>query len=495
MPGDVKTIAAATVDRFRAYQPLGSFGLISWGTRATAVRHLVVRFAVDNPVEGVVVVAVADGVTDGGERALFVLGSDHRLADRMDELGVPLRAKSGAAGANVLGEPLVVLKILGDRDPAFEFPRDLAIDVLEQAPALRQVLRVGTVDGANELGAVETEAVDVVFLEPHQGVIDEVLADLPSSVIRPCFSPRRVGPVVVVEVDSAAIVLAPAVELPEIEVAGAQVVVDHVEDHRDAFLMGTLDELLERQRAAVGGLHREDMGGVVAPRPVSGELADRHDLNRVDAKTLQMPQTRRHRGELARLVDVLLVVERADVKLVDDQLVPGGDVEVVPLPVEGRIVNDGVSDRVGYLAGIRVDSPELARSAWTGGNDTIAGMSLGDVSVPVTVLLGLHRMPGAIPLVEGSDDGDSLRVGRRHAEGDSSCVRDRSHTLDLCFIAHDWFLGGAGHLARPAIAGADAPALIPTNVAGPVRPFKGSTIRSRPTSRREAGPTGRREVP
>ena len=38
-----------------------------------AVRHLVVRFAVDDPVEGVIVVAIADGVADGGERALLVL--------------------------------------------------------------------------------------------------------------------------------------------------------------------------------------------------------------------------------------------------------------------------------------------------------------------------------------------------------------------------------------------------------------------------------------
>ena len=230
-----------------------------------AVRHLVVRFAVDDPVEGVVVVAVADRVANGGKRALLVLRSDHRLADGVDELGVPLRAEPGAAGANVLGEPIVVLQVLGDGDPAGEFLRDLAIDPLEQAPALGQVPVAGAVDGANELGAVETDAVDMVFLEPHEDVIEEILTDLASSVIGPGFTPRRDGPVVVVEVDPAAIVLGPAVELPKIEVAGAQVVVDHVQDHRDALLVGALDELFERQRASVGGLHREDMGGVVTP--------------------------------------------------------------------------------------------------------------------------------------------------------------------------------------------------------------------------------------
>jgi hypothetical protein len=53
-------------------------------------------------------------------------------------------------------------------------------------------------------------------------------------------------PVVVVEVDTAAIVLGPAVELPQIEVAGTQVVVYDVEDHRNALLVGALDEPLER---------------------------------------------------------------------------------------------------------------------------------------------------------------------------------------------------------------------------------------------------------
>ena len=126
-----------------------------------------------------------------------------------------------------------------------------------------------------------------------------ILTDLAASVIGPGVPPRCVRPVVVVEVDPAEIVLGPAVELPKIEVARAQVVVNDVEDHRDAMLVGALDEPLERQRASVVGLNRKDMGGVVTPRPVSRELGHRHDLDRIDAELFQMPQTGRHRGELA----------------------------------------------------------------------------------------------------------------------------------------------------------------------------------------------------
>ena len=49
----------------------------------------------------------------------------------------------------------------------------------------------------------------------------------------------------------------------------------------------------------------------------------------------------------------------------------------------------------------------------------IADMSLGNVGVPVAVLLGLHGMLAAVPIVERSDDGYSLGTRRPHAETNS----------------------------------------------------------------------------
>ena len=139
----------------------------------------------------------------------------------------------------------------------------------------------------------------MVFLEPHQGVVEDVLSNLVASVVGTGVSPRRMRPVIVVEVDSTVIVLGPAVELPEIEIPRSEVVVNNIEDHCDAVPVSALDELLERQWASVGKLNRKDMGGVVTPRPLSRELGDRHDLDRVDAELFQMSQTGRHRGKLA----------------------------------------------------------------------------------------------------------------------------------------------------------------------------------------------------
>ena len=60
-------------------------------------------------------------------------------------------------------------------------------------------------------------------------------------------------PVIVVEVDSTAIVLGPAVELPKIKIPGPKWLLNNIEDHCDAVvLMSALDELLERQSASVG---------------------------------------------------------------------------------------------------------------------------------------------------------------------------------------------------------------------------------------------------
>ena len=112
------------------------------------------------------------------------------------------------------------------------------------------------------------------------------------------------------------------------------------------------------------------------------------------------------------------------------------EMEVVPLPVEARVVDDGVADRAGYLAGIRVDALELALRRGQQVAVLIADMSLGNVGVPVAVLLGLHGMLVAVPAVERSDDGNPLGIRRPHAEPNSPRMRNGSHALDFRFTAH-----------------------------------------------------------
>ena len=84
--------------------------------------------------------------------------------------------------------------------------------------------------------------------QPVERVVADELADLAAAVVGPGVAPRRRRAPVVVEVDAALAVLGPAVELPEVEVARAEVVVDDVEDHGDAALVGGFDERLEAPR-------------------------------------------------------------------------------------------------------------------------------------------------------------------------------------------------------------------------------------------------------
>ena len=364
-----------------------------------AARHLVMRFAVDDPVEGVVVVSIAEGVTDGGERALLILGSNHRLADGVDEVGIPLRAEPGAAGPDVFSEPFVVLQVLGDGDPAGVFLSDQGIDRLKQAPAIGEVLAAGAMRGANVDRSIETEAVHVVFVEPHAGVIEDILAHLAAPVIGPGVAPGCARPFVVVKANAAATILGPAVALPKVEVTRPKVVVNDVEDHRDALGVSVLDEPLEPQGAAIIALDRKDVRRVVTPRPFPRKLGDRHDLDSVDAELFQMLQPGRHRGELAGDI-VVYLVECADMQFVDDDLVPRRQLEVIPRPVEARIVDDGVTDRIGHLAGIRINAHEFALRGRQQELVLIADMRTGYICVPAAVLLGLHGVFAAVPAVE-----------------------------------------------------------------------------------------------
>ena len=129
----------------------------------------------------------------------------------------------------------------------------------------------------------------MVVLEPHERVVADELAHLGAAVVGAGVAPRRLRAPVVVEVDAAAVVLAPAVEPPQVEVGRAEVVVDHVEDDREAAPRGPpRTKSLKPVRPAVGALDGEDVRGVVAPGAVAGELGDRHDCDGVHAEPLQV---------------------------------------------------------------------------------------------------------------------------------------------------------------------------------------------------------------
>ena len=249
-------------------------------------------------------------------------------------------------------------------------------------------------------GRVEAQAVEVELVEPHQGVVVEVGTHLLAAVVGARLSPRGCGALVVVEVDPTLALLAPAVELPEREVARAEVVEHDVDDDGDAVLVGLADDGLEQVGPAVGALDGEGARRVVAPRVVPGELGDGHQLDRGDA---EVPEVAELAGEPREVAGSVTGGEGPDVGLVDDELVVRGAGEAVVLPVEGvAVVDDRVAGRARDGPGPRVDPVQPVVAVADEVLVLVAGARLVDVDRPVSVVLRRQRVGVAGPVVEAA---------------------------------------------------------------------------------------------
>ncbi len=169
---------------------------------------------------------------------------------------------------------------------------------------------------------VEAKAVDVVVAHPHA-----LRSGSPTRGRRPARShrvaPERVVPVGEVRAEGA-----------DRLGAGADVVVDDVEQDAEAGRVGGVDEAREPVRAAVGGVRRVGVDAVVAPAALAGEGGDGHQLDRGHAQLAQALEVRDHAVERA------LLRERPDVQLVDDEVVERDAVPRGVRPAEAARVDD-----------------------------------------------------------------------------------------------------------------------------------------------------------
>ena len=110
-----------------------------------------------------------------------------------------------------------------------------------------------------------------------------------------------------------------------------QVVVNHVEDHRDRPLVALVDEPLQPFGAPVGRLHGEGIDAVIPPAPRAGELGDRHQLDRVHPEVRKLVETPGYGAEGA------LRRKGADVQLIDRHIGQGNAAPAVILPTEGMV--------------------------------------------------------------------------------------------------------------------------------------------------------------
>src|SRR5258705_3549058 len=141
--------------------------------------------------------------------------------------------KPAPPGASGFGDPFVVLHVLGYRDLPRLPAAHLIVHPLQQAPAVGNIgtrIVVAAPDIADPADSVEPQTVAIALLEPAQDIVAQELAHFAAAVIGP-RAPWRSRAPVIVEVDASEPVLIPAVELPQIEIVGTKMVVNHVEDY------------------------------------------------------------------------------------------------------------------------------------------------------------------------------------------------------------------------------------------------------------------------
>ena len=182
-----------------------------------------------------------------------------------------------------------------------------------------------------------------MLLQPEQRVVAQKLPDLAAPIIRPRVAPRCLTPPVIVEIDPAMAVLVPAVELPEVEVVGSEMVVDDVIDDCDPAAMRRIHERLKSGGPAIIGFDREQIRRIVSERAVPRKLVRRHHLNHVDPKIDQIVELADDGREIATPVATAGIVEKAaDMQLVDDHLVPGRRSVALRRPRKSRRRDDGI---------------------------------------------------------------------------------------------------------------------------------------------------------
>ena len=180
--------------------------------------------------------------------------------------------------------------------------------------------------------------------------------------------------------------------------------VNDIQQHRDAHLVGSVDQFLQFLRHAEPGRSGKEIGNLVAKGCIVRMLHDSHDLNGVVTQILDAGQ--RVLTELIEGADFALLLRHTDVALIDEEILFG--LEVGIRPVEGRHFVDrgtpgggaGVLDDTG---GIQGDAIQLLAVMYHNGHDALAffqGILTGQEQLKNAILLALHRMGVTIPTAE-----------------------------------------------------------------------------------------------
>src|SRR3569623_1225647 len=141
------------------------------------------------------------------------------------------------------------------------------------------------------LRGVEAQAVEVKFLYPVAGDGEEEFADRPVNGAVEIARIATLGGIAIAEIVRR--------KLPEIIPVGADVVVLHIEFHAHTETMGAFHEAPIIVGCAVEPRGREEVYAVVSPAVATGEVRDRHDLQKRAAEVRELGQLAHRRSPSA----------------------------------------------------------------------------------------------------------------------------------------------------------------------------------------------------
>jgi hypothetical protein len=212
--------------------------------------------------------------------------------------------------------------------------------------ALRQLSQdVGCGIVRDRMHRIQAQAVEVIFLQPVQRVLDEEFTH--RGAVRPVEVDRRAP--------GGVVLLAEEIFRVGVQVVSfrPEVVVDHVQQHHQAARVGGLDQRFQFLRPAVAAIRREWQHAVVTPVARAREIRQRHQFDRTDAQFSQVIQARDNACIIAG------GRKRADVQFVDHRFVPGPAAPIVIGPFK----SGGVDDFAGGMHIIRVEARSRVRHA------------------------------------------------------------------------------------------------------------------------------------
>src|SRR5215213_5034186 len=219
----------------------------------------------------------------------------------MMDVVVPLRVEC-VARAGLPQETCLIRVVLED-----EMNRALAArPIAHRTRELGENVRIAVI--VNGMHRIESQAVEMVFLQPVECVVDEEIpyraAAGPIEIDR--GAPRRLMTI--------------REELRRVSVQviafGPEVVVDHIEHHAELAGMCGGNQVLQFFGSAISRLGGVRQDAVVPPTPSSGKIRERHKLDEGDAELHEVIELLLDGGESA------FRRECAYVQLVNDGLVP-----------------------------------------------------------------------------------------------------------------------------------------------------------------------------